>query len=119
MKEAWAVVTMALFLSSLGQLAMKHGVNLTRQGHGPIVEFLWTSMRSPFVVGGIAAYALSLLCWLLAMRSLPLSVLYPLVSLTYVVVAAGAVVFLGESLSPQRAASIAVISLGVILLARS
>lgn len=119
MRGAWGFVVIALALSSLGQLAMKHGVNQSRAGGGTITGFLWASIRSPSVAAGVAAYGVSLLCWLLAMRSLPLSVLYPLVSVTYVVVAVGAVVLFGESLSPLQAAGIAIIGLGVVLLARS
>lgn len=35
---------------------------------------------------GLGAYALSMLCWMLALRHLPLNRLYPLLSLSYVLV---------------------------------
>lgn len=35
---------------------------------------------------GLGAYALSMLCWILALRHLPLNRLYPLLSLSYVLV---------------------------------
>jgi len=35
---------------------------------------------------GLSAYALSMLCWMLALRHLPLNRLYPLLSLSYVLV---------------------------------
>ena len=36
------------------------------------------------LIGGLAAYGCSMLCWLLALRLLPLNRLYPLLSLSYV-----------------------------------
>nr|WP_202987537.1 4-amino-4-deoxy-L-arabinose-phosphoundecaprenol flippase subunit ArnF [Mixta mediterraneensis] len=40
---------------------------------------------------GLGAYALSMLCWMLALRYLPLNRLYPLLSLSYVLVWLGAI----------------------------
>jgi drug/metabolite transporter (DMT)-like permease len=47
------------------------------------------------------------------------TIAYPMLSLGYVVAAAGAWLFLGEAVSPQRLLAIAVIMVGVALLARS
>ncbi|WP_067705429.1 4-amino-4-deoxy-L-arabinose-phosphoundecaprenol flippase subunit ArnF [Erwinia sp. ErVv1] len=38
------------------------------------------------LVGGLFAYTLSMLCWFLALRRIPLSKAYPLLSLSYVLV---------------------------------
>jgi drug/metabolite transporter (DMT)-like permease len=47
------------------------------------------------------------------------TIAYPMLSLGYVVAAIGAWLFLGEVVSPQRLLAIAVIMVGVALLARS
>ncbi|MCU5775647.1 4-amino-4-deoxy-L-arabinose-phosphoundecaprenol flippase subunit ArnF [Erwiniaceae bacterium BAC15a-03b] len=38
------------------------------------------------LLGGLTSYALSVLCWLFALRRLPLSHAYPLLSLSYILV---------------------------------
>ena len=65
------------------------------------------------VLAGLTCYGVSMLCWVAALRSLPLRVAYPLLSASYVIVylAAGLLPAFGEHLNATR-------SLGVLLIGR-
>ena len=66
--------------------------------------------------GGVLGYALSLLCWLGALRHLPLGRAYALLSLSYVLVYLGSVLLPGFAgqLSAERALGVLLVVLGVL-----
>jgi multidrug transporter EmrE-like cation transporter len=55
----------------------------------------------PRVLAGVAAYAVSLIAWVLALSRVPVSVAYPMVSLGYVLTVLAAWWWLGESVTPS------------------
>ena len=68
------------------------------------------------VIGAIAAYALSMLCWLLALRDLPLGRAYSLLSISYALVyllAASLPVF-HESFTLYKTLGVTLVILGVL-----
>ncbi|RWR02640.1 4-amino-4-deoxy-L-arabinose-phospho-UDP flippase [[Pantoea] beijingensis] len=67
---------------------------------------------------GLAAYALSMGCWYLALRRIPLSKAYPLLSLSYVLVWFAAIVlpWLNELFSPVKLIGVAAIFVGLIMI---
>ncbi len=68
------------------------------------------------VLAAIAAYGLSMLCWLGALRYLPLSRAYSLLSISYVLVylIAALLPFFNETLTFARTVGVTLIVLGVI-----
>ncbi|NIF19648.1 4-amino-4-deoxy-L-arabinose-phosphoundecaprenol flippase subunit ArnF [Pantoea sp. Cy-639] len=68
------------------------------------------------VLAAIAAYALSMLCWLLALRDLPLGRAYSLLSLSYALVylLAASLPLFDESFSLTKSLGVALVMLGVI-----
>ena len=73
------------------------------------------------LVAGFGCYGALLVFWLIALSRYPLSLAYPLLSLSYVVVylAAATSPLLAEPLSEARTVGIAMIVVGVVLVARS
>lgn len=65
---------------------------------------------------GLCAYGVSMLCWMLALRYLPLNRLYPLLSLSYVVVWLAAITLpsLGESFRWSSMAGVTLIVCGLL-----
>ncbi|HTQ77138.1 MAG TPA: EamA family transporter [Burkholderiales bacterium] len=104
-------ILLAVLLGTAAQLLLKAGTNATPVGIGLALE--------PRILGGIACYAVSLVAWVLALSKTPVSVAYPMVSLGFALNAVLAWWLLGEALTLQRAAGIAVIIAGVFLIARS
>jgi drug/metabolite transporter (DMT)-like permease len=76
-------------------------------------------MRERLVLLGLGIYGLGTLCWMAAVAQSELSLLYPLTSLNYILIAVFSYLLFQESISIRRGSGIAIIALGVILLARS
>jgi len=68
------------------------------------------------VLAGIFAYALSMLCWLLALRDLPLSRAYSLLSISYALVylLAAGLPWFHEPFTLSKSLGVALVILGVI-----
>jgi undecaprenyl phosphate-alpha-L-ara4N flippase subunit ArnF len=110
-----ALILGAVALSALGQVLLKTGVQ-RMAGLGRLA-FLLSAARDLRVVSGLAAWTLSTLCWLYVVRAAPLARAYGLTSLTYVLVFLASVLFLGERVRPMHAAGMALILIGLALLA--
>lgn len=109
-------------LNAGAQLLLKAGVNavghfeFTRENILPIGLKLATQLP---IVGGLACYVVSVGVWIIGLSRVEVSVAYPMLSLGYVVNAFAASYLFGEALSAQRLAGIAIILVGVVVLARS
>lgn len=118
----WLLVLAAVLLGSLAQLLLKAGTTAV----GPfafssanLLPVGWQLATQPLIMGGILAYGLSLIIWIMALSRVEVSIAYPMVSIGYVLTAIAAWQFLGESLSAMRVAGISVIMVGVFIVARS
>lgn len=93
-------------LAALGQVMLKLGAS---------------NAQSPFdfinitVVGGLAAYVMSLLLWLTALSRLPLHIVYTFTMVTFVLVGLASVLVLGERPATATLVGWGVIALGVAL----
>lgn len=117
-------MTASILLSSLAQLSMKAGMLLfaAHTAHGwPGLSALMDLPALLWVGTGLACYGMSLLFWMSAIARLELSLAYPMLSLSYVLVYLVAVnwPFLHEHASWVRSLGILVVVIGVILIARS
>ena len=74
---------------------------------------------NPWVFSGFVCFGLSSIFWLVVLSRLELSLVYPMVSAAYVLVAIASWLFFKENLNLARWAGIAVIILGVYLISRS
>ncbi|MBT4879398.1 MAG: EamA family transporter [Alphaproteobacteria bacterium] len=116
------LILSGVFLNALAQLLLKQG--MLRIGH---FEFVAVNIlpvgikvaKSPFIVGGIACYVLSVVIWILALARVEVSYAYPLLSVGYIFTAIAAYYFLGENLSWIRVFGIFTIMLGVYCVART
>jgi drug/metabolite transporter (DMT)-like permease len=118
MLMALAILFVALCLGSLGQVLLKAGINMLGV-KPPVLVVLRSIFTNSRVFGGFACYALSSLFYIVALSRLPLSFVYPLIALTYVLVAFVAWAMLHESISGLRVAGLAVIMAGVVVMALS
>ncbi len=79
---------------------------------------VWAMLTNLPLLAGYALYGLSTILLVLALRSGELSILYPVISLTYVWVTLLSVLVLHESMNPFKALGVLVIVLGVGILGR-
>jgi len=118
----------SIVLGALGQLFMRVGMNelhslldtdtfqILLQSASPklIPVLLWTA-------AGITAYVSSLGCWMITLKKYELSFAYPMLSVSYLLVYAGAVYWpaLNESMSTGKTAGILTIITGIVFVTHS
>ncbi|GKW10871.1 MULTISPECIES: 4-amino-4-deoxy-L-arabinose-phosphoundecaprenol flippase subunit ArnF [Pectobacterium] len=118
----WALVS--IVLASTAQVLMKSGmlalpsISMT---HFPSLSALMAGWPAVAVLVGIICYGLSMVCWFMVLRYLPLSRAYPLISLSYAVVYLAAVFlpWLNEPMSLRKNLGVLIIMLGVWLVTRN
>lgn len=115
----WAL--MSVLLVSGAQLSMKWAM-IQFPPVTPSLAFIEAVLFSGFgllaLMSGLAAYALSMCCWYLALKRIPLSKAYPLLSLSYVLVwfAAINLPWLNEAFSRGKLLGVGAIFVGLILI---
>ncbi len=77
--------------------------------------FSMRSMFSPIFIIALIIYAVATVLWVVVLSRVPLTVAYPLIALSYLIVPLLARVFLNEPLSWQTFAGAAVIIAGILL----
>ena len=117
----WALASIVLV--SIAQLLLKYGLLQMPPGFdSATVQLLWsTALIWPVllpIAAGIGCYGLSVLCWMAALQHLQLSVAYPLLSVSYLIVQVGAATLpvFHESLEPQRVVGIITVMIGIALI---
>jgi multidrug transporter EmrE-like cation transporter len=118
---SFLLVITGVLLNAAAQLLLKAGVR-----HMGVIQLQFQSLLSagwklafePHILGGLACYVVSVVVWILALSRVPVSIAYPMLSLGYVVTAIAAWMLFGESLGAMRLTGIAVIIVGVYLVAR-
>ena len=119
---SFSLVLAGVLLNAAAQLLLKASTN--RIGEfaftlGNVVPVGLKVAASPFVLGGLACYAVSVVVWIMALSRVPVSVAYPMLSIGYIVNAFAAWALFGESVTAQKLAGIGFIVVGVWLVARS
>ena len=77
-----------------------------------------TGLASPLVWLGIVFLILSFVTWLYVLRQLALSVAFPVSQVVHVMVPLGSWMVLGEMISPTRWGGIALVVIGLFLVAK-
>jgi small multidrug resistance pump len=103
----YLLLALGILLGVAGQLLLKTGADAP----SVVEQFL----RLP-TLAGLGFYGLAAICYTLSLRAIPLSVAYPSVSASYVIVVVIAHVMWKEPLGLQQMAAVALISGGIGLL---
>jgi undecaprenyl phosphate-alpha-L-ara4N flippase subunit ArnF len=121
-RRAIVLLACSVVLSACAQLLMKAGMlALQRADAGDVMQLLQAAISdvavSGFIGAGLLCYALSMLAWLLALTGYRLSIAYPMLGISYVLVYLGAIVWerIGEEFSLVRSAGIVLVLIGVVL----
>ena len=119
---SFSLVLAGVLLNAAAQLLLKAGTNRIGEFAFSLANVVPVGLKvatSPFVFGGLACYAVSVVVWILALSRVPVSVAYPMLSIGYIVNAVAAWFLFGESLAAQKLVGIGFIVVGVWLVARS
>jgi drug/metabolite transporter (DMT)-like permease len=111
---------MTVALTVFGQLAIKWqlGTQVMPEGIGQKVLFLLCQLINPWVFAGFAAAFLGGLFWMAAMTKLPISRVYPLMSLAFVAVTVGSAFFFNEPLTATKIAGVLLLVPSLVLVTK-
>lgn len=118
---AIVIVLVCILIGTIGQLSLKKGMNT-------LGEFKLNQIFSsrffevfthPFILLGIILYSISTVLWLVALSMLDVSFMYPLISLSYVLIAILAMTILKEQVTMVRWLGIVLILAGSFFIMRS
>ena len=111
-------VFLGALLDTSGELLLRKGSLVAPKLGGAAGVFGITSLISGWTWIGIISYCLSLVSWLYVLRSVPLSIAFPLINIVHALVPLGAWIFLGEHVSHRRWLGITLIIMGVLMIVR-
>lgn len=118
--HSFILVVISVTLSAFGQTAFKIGVE--RVSFAPdaaVIGKVLGFAASPYVIAGLLFYGVGTLFWLFALRTLELSLAYPFVAISFIVVFLIGILALGEPFNMMRLAGLLIITLGLVVMARA
>ena len=107
---SYAALFVSIGFGIVGQLLLKHTMSSPGQG-----LFTWSFFQQLFMA--LTIYSLGIVNWIFALRSVKLSIAYPLTSLNYVGILLGSYYFFNEKITLIRVVGVLLIFLGVLLVA--
>ena len=109
--NAYLALTVSIIIGVGGQISLKAGAI---EHFGNKILFL-----QPYVLVGLASYFVAALFYIYSLKTIPISLAFPSVSISYVAVALLAHLFLGEPFGGRHFFALLLISLGIYILSRS
>lgn len=113
----------AMLFSTTGELFLKRGMNeigpfdFAAMDH--ILPTIWRMAQNPNLWLGFIGFMGGSVFWLSVISRVPLSLAYPMLALSYVIVVVESWIFLNEGLHPLRVVGSLVVGLGVALVGLS
>lgn len=114
------LIIFSVFVIAIGQTAMKYASQkLTYSPGQSLTEILQTNMYPiGIILLAILSYLISTVAWIIALRTVPLSVAYMFNSAAFLIIPALSVLFFSEELPKYYFASLGLIVAAIILLTR-
>lgn len=106
-----------LLLTAFGQLIIRARALSVGHPTSGGIAYLLAMFLDPWVVLGLCGAVLAAVCWILALRQLSVSVAYPFMALSFVIVPAGALLLLGERVNTMQWLGCCLIVIGVAVTA--
>jgi drug/metabolite transporter (DMT)-like permease len=117
----FALLMVAMCLTVTGELLLKHGMNRHGELNVSLDTLVPTAVKlftNPFVLGGFVFVFSGALFWLAVLSRWPLSLAYPLLSISYIIGIGASVLILKEKVNWVQLLGVLVIILGVYLVSR-
>jgi multidrug transporter EmrE-like cation transporter len=121
MIQGYIILAVAILNTVLSQLLFKKGILQIGDIHFSVsnIGLMMTNVfRNPYLLTGMFFYGVSFILWLFVLAKMKLSVAYPITSLNFVLVIVASFYLFGEKLSLLQYASIGLIIIGVVFLAK-
>jgi small multidrug resistance pump len=115
--QHWATLAIAIIASQAGQVLLKLGAsNLPPMEHHLLASLLEQMLRWQTLVG-LLCYGSGTMFYVVALRRIPMSVAAPCTAISYVSTTLFGLLLFHERLSPTKIGGLAMICMGVVLLA--
>ncbi|HEY5400564.1 MAG TPA: EamA family transporter [Trebonia sp.] len=115
-----ALVLCSVIAASTGQLMLKHGMQLaTARARGSGGSLAVAAATTPWVLVGLAVFAISAVVWLAALSRVPLSLAYPFNALGYLVILTASILVLHERANLLTWAGTTLVVSGLVLVVLS
>lgn len=112
--EKYLYIAATLILTAYGQLVVKaRSLAIAAKGMSSRMDYLFAMFTDLSVISGLVAAVAASACWTLAIQRTSLSVAYPFMALTFVMVPIGSVLLFGERLSMLQVVGLVTIVIGV------
>ncbi|HEV2335831.1 MAG TPA: SMR family transporter [Stellaceae bacterium] len=98
----------AILLGVVGQIALKSGALAAPAGAAQFIN--------PLTIAGLAIYVVAALCYIVALKKIPVSVAFPSVAASYAAVAIIAHLLWNEPFGWPQLAGLALIGAGIVLI---
>mgnify|MGYP000868728846 CR=1 FL=1 len=108
----YACLFTAILIGVAGQIALKTGT-LQTSASSIFLPF------QPYIILGLGCYFTSAMFYIFSLKKIPVSVAFPCVSISYIIVALLAHILWNEPFGPQQMTAIFFILTGVFLLVRA
>lgn len=112
----YLLLLLSMSLAITGQFFFKYG--LSQVSLSPNAQSIVRTIFTPYVFLGFVMYGISSIVWLFVLQKLPLSVAYPALALTYVIIVFVSAFALQEPLTVNKVVGSFIIVMGVILMFR-
>lgn len=112
----------SIVLTALAQVTLKKAMlnaPVAWSGVREVAASVIVLLLNPFLIAGMALYAVSIVLWLAVLSRAEVSAAYPMAAIGFIITAVIAHVTLGEALPVTRMLGIGLICAGVILISRS
>ena len=114
------LVIFSVITASTGQLMLKHGMQVaTARARGSNGSLVTAAPTTPWVLLGLAVFALSAVAWLGALSRVPLNVAYPFNAVGYIVILVASVLVLHERANVLTWAGSLLVVIGLIIVVLS
>ncbi|AMQ19450.1 SMR family transporter [Thermococcus peptonophilus] len=112
----YGIISVCILSGAFAQVLFKMGLsNMEGKINVFTPEGFLRALFTKYILVGAVLYALAFFLWLLALSKLDLSLIYPLLSLGYIVTTFLSAVVLGERVNPSRWIGVVLIVIGVAL----
>lgn len=123
MLQSFLLILASIVASVAGQFVLKVGARqlgtLGVEQAGKGMQIAITAGTNPWIIGGLACYAVGAVAWIVVLTRVPLSWAYPILALNQILILLVAWLFLGETVGAMRWAGALLIVGGVVLVSRS
>ncbi len=112
-----AILLTSIALGAVGQLLFKYASRiLPAPSHLGVWRWLIELFTTGSVLAAFACFAVSAVLWIAALRETPLTVAYPMVALSYIIIFAGSHFLFSEPITWVKVVGASLIIAGIVII---